>query len=80
MVHHDLPKNISFDRTRNVFRVEMRVLPKHNRTRRVRTLEEACALREHWAKERDALREERGPEEKTAKFSVHKKPVTLTFD
>ena len=51
-------RNISWDRTRSRFRVEMRFANSGSRTARVGTLVEAVALRDTWSIERDQLLKE----------------------
>jgi hypothetical protein len=48
-------RNISFDRSRSRFRVEMRFANSGSRTARVGTLIEAIALRDTWSIERDQI-------------------------
>ena len=75
-------RNVSFDRTRGRYRVEMRFANSGSRTARVATLEEAIALRNTWAIERDQLLKE-AMLERTATvptFSIEHGEVFVEFD
>ena len=75
-------RNISFDKTRSRFRVEMRFANSGSRTARVPTLAEAIALRNTWSIERDQLLKE-AMIAKTATvpvFSITHGEVFVEFD
>jgi hypothetical protein len=75
-------KNISFDRSRLRYRVEMRFANAGSRTARVGTLDEAIALRNTWSIERDQLLKEAMLEKTVAQpvFSIEHRKVVLRFD
>jgi hypothetical protein len=75
-------RNISYDKTRARFRVEMRFANSGSRTARVPTLVEAVALRDTWSIERDQLLKE-AMIAKTASvpvFSIEHGEVFVEFD
>ena len=75
-------KNISYDKTRSRYRVEMRFANSGSRTARVTTLVEAIALRDTWSIERDQLLKE-AMQERTAAvptFSIEHGEVFVEFD
>ena len=75
-------KNISYDKTRSRYRVEMRFANSGSRTARVTTLVEAIALRDTWSIERDQLLKEAMLERTAAvpTFSIEHGEVFVEFD
>ena len=75
-------RNISWDRTRSRFRVEMRFANSGSRTARVPTLAEAIALRDTWSIERDQLLKEAMIQKTAAApvFSIEHGEVFVEFD
>ena len=75
-------KNISYDKTRSRYRVEMRFANSGSRTARVTTLVEAIALRNTWSIERDQLLKEALLERAAAvpTFSIEHREVLVEFD
>ena len=79
-------RNITYDKSRSRYRIEMRCGGKHNtisRTARVKTLEEAIKIRDDWAAQRQEASKKAKEAQKAAEtpaFNIEKKPVTITFD
>ena len=73
-------KNITFDASRNRFRVEMRV-GKVSRTARCKTLEAALEVRNGWQSERDELAASvQTASAEPSGFLIEHKQVEVKFD
>ena len=75
-------RNISFDRSRARYRVEMRMSALGSRTARVPTLVEALKLRDSWTVERNLLLQQKLIEKTAAipVFSIAHGAVYVRFD
>ena len=75
-------KNISYDKTRSRYRVEMRFSNSGSRTARVTSLAEAITLRDTWSIERDQLLKEAMLQKTGAVpvFSIEHGEVYVEFD
>jgi len=77
-------KNISFDVSRQAWRLELRTRPGHSKTARFKTLEAALAKRAEWYQEREQYAQEekakRDAEKQETAFSIIKKDITIVFD
>jgi len=73
-------KNITYDASRNRFRVEMRV-GKVSRTARCKTLEAALEVRNGWQAERDEMAAvAQAATSEHPGFVIEHRPVEVTFD
>ena len=75
-------KNISFDKARCRYRIEMRI-GKLTRTARVKDLESAIIIRNEWLIERNVLNAEIAAEKiklNKPEFEIIKKPTIIYFD
>ena len=75
-------KNISFDKARSRYRIEMRI-GKTPRTARVNDLESAIIIRNKWLIERNILNAEIAAEKKIKNkpiFTIVRKPTLIYFD